>query len=67
MPEQTLEKPNRSRSLGITLGATEVFFLLGLATLAAGSYLAFSWAGALISIGVCLVVTAWVNAMQDQG
>jgi cytochrome c biogenesis protein CcdA len=65
MPEETLKKPIRSRSLGISLGVTEIFFLLGLLTLAAGSYLAFSWAGALISTGVCFVVTAWVNALQD--
>jgi hypothetical protein len=64
-PEETLEQPKYSRSLGIALGATEIVFLLGLCLLAASLVLVFGFAIAGVVIGAVLVVTSWL--MQFAG
>jgi hypothetical protein len=68
MPERSPIKNNKpARSLGIALGVDEYIYLAGLCSLAAGSFLRWSLDGALISIGVCLVVTSLINSLADRG
>lgn len=62
MPEESLIHPNRSRSLGIALGATEVIYLLGLVLLATGSALVFGFEIALMVAGGVMILTAFYNA-----
>lgn len=62
-PEETLDKPSGSRSLGgFALGATEYFFLLGLILLAAGVWLVFGVGWCLVVVGVLLIAVAFYNA-----
>jgi cytochrome c biogenesis protein CcdA len=62
-PEESLEHPKHSRSLGIALGVTEYLFILGLLTLATGISLVFGGEWAAIVIGAVMIVTAFYNAM----
>jgi len=65
MPEETLNQHKTvSRPLGISLGVTEVIYLLGLTSLAAGISLTFGTAWALIAVGAILLFTAFSNASQ---
>lgn len=68
MPETTLKPKKNSRSFALGIGVTEVIYLLGLVFLAAGMYLAFSIAWALIAVGAILLFTAFKNAAErDKG
>jgi hypothetical protein len=67
MPGETLNQPKKvSRSLGISLGVTEVMYLLGLLSLATGISLTFGPAWALIAVGAVLLVTAFRNAAERE-
>lgn len=67
-PEATLNQPKKvSRSLGISLGVTEVIYLLGLTCLATGLSLAIGIEWALIVVGLFLVRTAENNARERKG
>lgn len=61
-PEESLENPNSSRSLGVALGVTECFFILGLLLLAYGIFLTFGVAWSLTSTGAILIFSAFYNA-----
>lgn len=63
-PETTLNKPTRSRSLGISLGVTEWIYLLGLLCLAAGISLAVGIEWALTVVGLLMIRTAENNARE---
>lgn len=66
MSEQTLEENTKpAGSFGVAIGLDEILYLAGLALLTAGSFLAFSWAGAMISSGVTLLITSLVNKAQE--
>ncbi len=64
-PDESLENPMRSRSLGIALGVTELIFIAGLLLLATGSFLVFGWSGVLMAVGFGLIVMAAVNSLQE--
>lgn len=69
MPEETLNQPKKvSRPFAIGIGATEITYLLGLVSLAAGFSLVYGIAVALIVVGALLVFTAFYNDwMMEQG
>ena len=57
-PEQPSDIHNRSRTFGISIGVTEIFFICGIALLAAGVFLAFGFVWTMIVIGAFLVLAA---------
>lgn len=64
-PDESLENPMRSRSLGIALGVTELIFIAGLLLLATGLFLVLDWPGVLMAVGFGLIVMAAVNSLQE--
>lgn len=69
MPEKPLTQPSKvSRSFAIGIGVTEIFYLLGLFSLAAGVGLLFGFAWALVMFGIVLIGTAFkVQSDIDKG
>jgi hypothetical protein len=63
-PEKTPQTPTHSRSLGISLGVTEVIHLLGLLLLATGISLVVGIEWALIVVGLFMIRTAENNATE---
>ena len=68
MSETTPQPTKHSRSLGISLGVTEVIYLLGLAFLTPGICLLFGIAWSLIGFGGALLGTAfYIDHSLDKG
>lgn len=64
-PDESLETPMRSRSLGIALGVTEYLFIAGLILLAVGLLLTYGFGVSLLGCGGVLIFTAFYNAKQE--
>jgi hypothetical protein len=62
MPEEALNQPKKvSRSFAIGIGATEIMFLLGFLSLAAGIALLFGIKWALVVCGALLIAVSIYN------
>lgn len=60
-PDDSLETSNKTRSLGIAFGVTELLFIAGILLLATGVTLVFGYEWALITSGGVFLGTAFYN------
>lgn len=67
LPEQPSQNPSVKRSLGISLGVSEVFFLAGFVLLAIGIFSLYGMAAMSAACGAVLVITSWVNTLGSEG
>lgn len=64
-PEDSLDTPMRSRSLGVALGVTELLFIAGILLLAIGCWLLFGGPWTVFVVGAVLVVTSWLMQFAE--